>query len=84
MQREKCVIAPDDSYQLYDEDLHAKSGILKLVSCHACGADVADKYVEVDGTLLLIDLALQVSPLTQFLFCFLLVKKHQFAWRVNQ
>jgi len=45
--------------QLYDEDLHAKSGILKLVPCHACGADVADKYVEVDGTLLLIDLALQ-------------------------
>ena len=62
------MIAPDDSYQLYDEDLHAKSGILKLVPCHACGADVADKYVEVDGTLLLIDLALQVSPLTQFLF----------------
>jgi len=45
--------------QLYDEDLHAKSGILKLVPCNACGADVADKYVEVDGTLLLIDLALQ-------------------------
>jgi len=44
---------------LYDEDLHAKSGVLKLMSCSECSAGVADKYVEVDGALLLIDLALQ-------------------------
>jgi len=45
--------------QLYDEDLHAKSGIIKLMSCAQCSAYVADKYVEIDGALLLIDLALQ-------------------------
>jgi len=45
--------------QLYDEDLKAKSGIIKLMSCVECSAYVADKYVEIDGALLLIDLALQ-------------------------
>jgi len=45
--------------ELYDQELHSKSGILKLMACTACSADVADKYVEVDGALLLIDLALQ-------------------------
>lgn len=44
--------------QLYDEELHRKSNILKLMSCAKCG-QVADKYIECDGTLLLIDLTLQ-------------------------
>lgn len=44
--------------ELYDEELHRKSNILKLMSCSACG-QVADKYIECDGPLLLIDLALQ-------------------------
>ena len=51
------------SCQLYDEELHAKSGVLKLMSCSECSAGVADKYVEVDGALLLIDLALQAIAL---------------------
>jgi len=37
--------------QLYDADLYAKSGIIKLVSCSVCGLQVADKYVECDGAL---------------------------------
>ena len=45
---------------LYDEDLHKKSNILKLKVCSSCG-QVADKYIECDGTLLLIDLALQTK-----------------------
>jgi len=48
--------------ELYDEDLYAKSKILKLVGCTgngSCGLQVADKYVECDGVLLLIDLVLQ-------------------------
>ena len=45
--------------ELFDQELHTKSGILKLMPCTACSTDVADKYVEVDGALLLIDLALQ-------------------------
>jgi hypothetical protein len=44
--------------ELYDEELHRKSNILKLMSCLACGK-VADKYIECDGPLLLIDLVLQ-------------------------
>ncbi len=44
--------------QLYDEDLHAKSNILRLLDCAACG-QTADKYVEYDGALVLIDLVLQ-------------------------
>lgn len=45
--------------QLYDEDLYKKSKILKLMACNHCDAPVADKYIECDGTLLLIDLILQ-------------------------
>ena len=44
--------------ELYDEELHRKSNILKLSLCSSCG-QVADKYIECDGPLLLIDLALQ-------------------------
>jgi len=44
--------------ELYDEELHRKSNILKLMLCSSCG-QVADKYIECDGPLLLIDLALQ-------------------------
>ncbi len=46
------------AYELYDEELHKKSNILKLMSCSTCGK-VADKYIECDGPLLLIDLVLQ-------------------------
>lgn len=46
------------AHELYDEELHRKSNILKLMSCLKCG-QVADKYIECDGPLLLIDLALQ-------------------------
>lgn len=45
--------------ELYDQELYAKSRILKLVGCTDCGLQVADKYVECDGTVLLIDLVLQ-------------------------
>jgi len=44
--------------ELYDEELHRKSNILKLMACAKC-SQVADKYIECDGSLLLIDLALQ-------------------------
>ena len=44
--------------ELYDEELHRKSNILKLMVCSKC-TQVADKYIECDGSLLLIDLALQ-------------------------
>jgi hypothetical protein len=44
------------SFQLYDEELYKKSKILKLMACGKCNAAVADKYIECDGTLLLIDL----------------------------
>lgn len=47
--------------ELYDEELFAKSKILKLVECRECG-EVADKYVEHDGALVLIDLLLQSVP----------------------
>lgn len=47
------------AYELYDEELHKKSNILKVMSCTACGAQIADKYIECDGVLLLIDLMLQ-------------------------
>jgi len=45
--------------ELYDQELYAKSRILKLVGCNECGLQVADKYVECDGVVLLIDLVLQ-------------------------
>ncbi len=44
--------------ELYDEDLYGKSNILRLLDCGSCG-EVADKYVEYDGVLVLIDLVLQ-------------------------
>eukprot|EP00093_Oithona_nana_P010242 10242.XXX_463511_464345_1 [CDS] Oithona nana genome sequencing. len=46
------------AFELYDEELHRKSNILKLMVCSKC-SQVADKYIECDGPLLLIDLALQ-------------------------
>ena len=68
-------------FQLYDEDLYKKSKILKLMACGKCDAPVADKYIECDGTLLLIDLvmgltlftnneSLQKQPLNTFLVQF--------------
>ena len=50
------------AFELYDEELHKKSNILKVMSCSACGAQIADKYIECDGVLLLIDLMLQSKP----------------------
>jgi len=44
--------------QLYDQALLAKTNILKLLECTSCG-QVCDRYLEVDGTLVLLDLALQ-------------------------
>lgn len=44
--------------KLYDEPLYKKSAILKLVECPSCD-DVADRYVEYEGALILLDLALQ-------------------------
>ena len=45
------------AFELYDEELHKKSNILKVMSCSKCG-QVADKYIECDRVLLLIDLIL--------------------------
>lgn len=47
--------------ELFDEDLHSKSGIIRLLGCAACGAAVADKYIEYEGVLILIDLVLQAK-----------------------
>jgi len=47
--------------KLYDEKLYKKSRILKLVQCSHCGR-LCDKYLEYDGTLLLLDAALQSKP----------------------
>ena len=44
--------------KLYDENLYKKSKILKLRSCPHCGC-ICDKYIEYEGTLILLDLALQ-------------------------
>jgi len=44
--------------KLFDENLYKKSKILKLLSCENCG-NICDKYVEYEGTLILLDLALQ-------------------------
>lgn len=44
--------------KLYDEPLFKKSSILKLVECADCD-DVADRYVEYEGAIILLDLALQ-------------------------
>lgn len=44
--------------KLYDEPLYKKSSILKIVECSKCD-DVADRYVEYEGAIILLDLALQ-------------------------
>lgn len=44
--------------KLYDETLYKKSKILKLVECRRCG-EVVDNYSEYEGTIILLDLALQ-------------------------
>ena len=43
---------------LFDAALFAKSRILRLVECGACGR-VVDPYVEREGTLVLLDIGLQ-------------------------
>jgi len=43
---------------LYDQTLLAKSKIIKLLECSNC-ENQCDKYIECDGTLILLDLALQ-------------------------
>jgi len=47
--------------ELYDVDLHAKTGIIKLIECQLCHENV-DKYIEYEGCLVLLDLALQYQP----------------------
>jgi len=47
--------------KLYDQTLLANTNILKLLECHKCG-QVCDRYLEVCGTLVLLDLALQSQP----------------------
>jgi hypothetical protein len=44
--------------ELYDSALYAKSRILRLLECRACGHQV-DPYLEQEGTLVLLDIALQ-------------------------
>ena len=44
--------------KLYHERLFKKTKILKLVQCERCDA-VCDKYLEYEGTLLLLDVGLQ-------------------------
>merc|ERR1712215_326265 len=48
----------DKVTQLLNEKLYKKSQILKLLQCEVCGAN-CDKYLEYEGTLILLDLALQ-------------------------
>lgn len=47
--------------ELYDVELHAKTGIIKLIDCQLCHENV-DKYIEYEGCLVLLDLALQYQP----------------------
>jgi len=47
--------------QVYDKEMSDKSGIIRLVECRICGT-VADKYIEYEGCVLLLDLALQHLP----------------------
>jgi len=44
--------------QLYDQKLAEKLSIIKLLECDRCGQNV-DKYIEYEGCLVLLDLALQ-------------------------
>lgn len=47
-------------HELFDAELFQKSKILKLRDCQNC-LKVADKYVEQDGVLILVDLILQTK-----------------------
>ena len=47
-----------ESRHLFDENLYKKSKILKLLPCESCGT-ICDSYLEYEGTLILLDLALQ-------------------------
>ena len=49
---------PSSVTKLYHERLFKKTKILKLVQCERCDA-VCDKYLEYEGTLLLLDVGLQ-------------------------
>ena len=49
---------PASVTKLYHERLFKKTKILKLVQCERCDA-VCDKYLEYEGTLLLLDVGLQ-------------------------
>jgi len=44
--------------EVYDRNLYKKSGIMKLLECRQC-SKVVDKYIEYEGCLILLDLALQ-------------------------
>ena len=44
--------------QLYHQKLFQKTKILKLLQCEFCD-QICDKYLEYEGTLLLLDVALQ-------------------------
>jgi len=44
--------------EVYDTKLYKNTGILKLLQCYKCNKTV-DKYIEYEGCLLLLDLALQ-------------------------
>lgn len=55
-----CVECGDARVEaLYEVSPH--NGSINLIRCHLCG-EVADKYIEVDGTLLLIDIILLRKP----------------------
>lgn len=47
--------------QSFDAVLRDKSGLVKLIECEQCGENV-DKYIEYEGCLVLLDLALQHQP----------------------
>jgi len=44
--------------KLFDEKLYKKSKILKLLQCEKCDK-ICDRYLEYEGPLILLDLALQ-------------------------
>jgi len=48
----------EESSKLFDENLYKKTKILKLLPCEKCGT-ICDRYLEYEGTLILLDLALQ-------------------------
>ena len=54
------VLDKNDSQvsKLFDENLYKKSKILKLLQCEVCDK-ICDRYLEYEGTLILLDLALQ-------------------------